>query len=115
MRFLCIYKPGMPESDAPPSQEEMAVMGKLIDEMSKAGVLLATEGGLPSSLEIDWGRIASARRRSPATRASPSAFSRARRSAMGELRAARAAPGLSRFALCAAAPATPRGPRPRAA
>jgi hypothetical protein len=27
----------------------MAAMGKLIDEMSKAGVLLATEGCLPSS------------------------------------------------------------------
>jgi hypothetical protein len=49
MRFLCIYRPGTPESDAPPTQEEMANMGKLIDDMAKAGVLLATEGCLPSS------------------------------------------------------------------
>ena len=48
MRFLCIYKPGTPESDAPPSQKEMAAMGRLIDDMAKAGVLLATEGCLPS-------------------------------------------------------------------
>jgi len=61
MRFLCIYRPGTPESDTPPSQEEMATMGKLIDDMAKAGVLLATEGCLPSSkgvrVRIDSGKF----------------------------------------------------------
>jgi hypothetical protein len=47
MRFLCIYKPGQPEG-SPPSQKMMAEMGNLITEMTKAGVLLATEGCLPS-------------------------------------------------------------------
>jgi hypothetical protein len=37
MKFLCLYKPGK-EDDRPPSQEEMATMGKLIDDMTKAGV-----------------------------------------------------------------------------
>jgi hypothetical protein len=49
MRFLCLYRPGTPESDKPPTREEMATMGKLIEDMTKAGVLLAVEGCLPSS------------------------------------------------------------------
>jgi len=49
MRYLCVYKSSRPETDRPPTQEEMAPMGKLIDEMAKAGVLLATEGCQPSS------------------------------------------------------------------
>ena len=48
MRFLCLYKPDKKEG-VPPSQHEMAEMGTLIDEMTKAGVLLATEGCQPSS------------------------------------------------------------------
>jgi hypothetical protein len=44
MRYLCVYRPQVAESDAPPSQEEMETMGKLIGDMAKAGVLLATEG-----------------------------------------------------------------------
>jgi hypothetical protein len=48
MRFLCIYRPGSPESEAPPTAEEQAKMGKLIDEMSKAGVLLTFEGCMVS-------------------------------------------------------------------
>ncbi len=60
MRFLCVYRPGTPESDAPPSQEEMTAMGKLIDEMTRAGVLLAAEGCLSSSrgarVRIDGGK-----------------------------------------------------------
>jgi hypothetical protein len=60
MRFLCVYKPGKPESDAPPTQEEMAKMGKLIDEMTRAGVLLTTEGCLSSSkgarVRVDAGK-----------------------------------------------------------
>jgi len=49
MRFLCVYKSGKPEG-VPPTQEEMASMGKLIGEAMQAGWLLSTEGCLPSSL-----------------------------------------------------------------
>ena len=48
MRFLSIYKTA--ERGVPPSQEEMATMGKLVEEGFKAGWLLATEGCLPSKL-----------------------------------------------------------------
>jgi hypothetical protein len=47
MRFLTIYK--AVERNAPPSNEEMAAMGKLIEDSMNAGVLLATEGCLPTS------------------------------------------------------------------
>src|ERR1700694_1362644 len=47
MRFLSIYR--TTESNEPPSPAHMAEMGKLIEEMTKAGVLLATEGCLSSS------------------------------------------------------------------
>jgi hypothetical protein len=47
MRFLCIYKPGGAEG-VPPTQQEMAEMGKLIEEAMKAGWLVTTEGCLPS-------------------------------------------------------------------
>ncbi len=61
MRFLCVYRPGAPERDTPPSEEEMGNMGKLIDEMTKAGVLLATEGCMPTSkgcrVRIDTGKF----------------------------------------------------------
>src|SRR3954465_5804687 len=50
MRFLCIYRPGTPETNTPPTAEEMAAMGQLIGDMAKAGVLLGAEGCLPSSL-----------------------------------------------------------------
>jgi hypothetical protein len=49
MRFLCVYKPSKPEG-APPSQQEMAEMGKLIEDFMKSGILIATEGCLPSAL-----------------------------------------------------------------
>jgi hypothetical protein len=48
MKFLSIYK--SIERNAPPSQEEMAKMGKLVEEGFKAGWLLATEGCLPTAL-----------------------------------------------------------------
>jgi hypothetical protein len=48
MRFLSIYK--TVERNTPPTQEEMAAMGKLIEEGMKAGWLLSTEGCLPSGL-----------------------------------------------------------------
>ena len=48
MRFLSIYK--TVERNTPPTQEEMAAMGKLIEEGMRAGWLLGTEGCLPSKL-----------------------------------------------------------------
>ena len=48
MRFLSIYK--SVERNTPPTQEEMAAMGKLIEEGMKKGWLLATEGCLPTNL-----------------------------------------------------------------
>lgn len=48
MRFLCLYKPAKPEG-TPPTQEEMEKMGKLIEQDMKSGILLATEGCLPSA------------------------------------------------------------------
>lgn len=48
MRFLSIYM--CPERNTPPSAEEMARMGKMVEEWMKSGKLLATEGCLPSAL-----------------------------------------------------------------
>jgi hypothetical protein len=48
MRFLSIYKTR--ERNTPPTPEEMATMGSLIEEGMKAGWLLGTEGCLPSQL-----------------------------------------------------------------
>ncbi|WP_109485725.1 YciI family protein [Occallatibacter savannae] len=48
MRFLSIYM--CPERNTPPSPDEMATMGKLVEDWMKSGKLLATEGCLPSSL-----------------------------------------------------------------
>jgi hypothetical protein len=48
MRFMVLYKPGK-ETDAPPSEREMADVGRLIEEMAKSGVLIATDGLQPSS------------------------------------------------------------------
>jgi hypothetical protein len=47
MRFLSIYK--SVETGLPPTQEEMARMGRLIEEGFKAGYLLSVEGCLPSA------------------------------------------------------------------
>jgi hypothetical protein len=49
MKFLCIYKPSKPEGTGP-TQDEMAKMGKLVEEWFTSGRLLATEGCLPSAL-----------------------------------------------------------------
>jgi hypothetical protein len=52
MRFMCIYRPAdtrKAEAGHPPDQDEVARMGQLIGDMIKAGVLLATDGLLPSS------------------------------------------------------------------
>jgi hypothetical protein len=48
MRFLSLYK--CPERNTPPTPEEMARMGKLIEEGLKSGKLLATEGCHPSAM-----------------------------------------------------------------
>lgn len=48
MRFLSIYK--AVERNTPPTPEEMAAMGKLVEEGMKAGWLLSTEGCLPTAL-----------------------------------------------------------------
>jgi hypothetical protein len=47
MRFLSVYK--TVETGLPPTQEEMATMGKLIEEGMKAGWLVAVEGCMPSA------------------------------------------------------------------
>jgi len=49
MRFLCLFKSDKPEG-TPPSEGEMTQMGKLIEESFKSGILVATEGCLPSAL-----------------------------------------------------------------
>jgi hypothetical protein len=48
MRFLSIYK--SPERNTPPSAEEMARMGKMVEDWMRSGKLLATEGCMHSSL-----------------------------------------------------------------
>ena len=48
MRYLGIYRPTAPEGTLP-TEHDLAAMGNLIEEMTKAGVLLATEGCQPSS------------------------------------------------------------------
>jgi hypothetical protein len=48
MRFLSIYK--TVERTTPPSPEEMARIGKMVEEGMKAGNLLATEGCMPTAL-----------------------------------------------------------------
>jgi hypothetical protein len=48
MKFLSIYS--HLERNTAPSQEEMASMGKLIEEGMKSGWLVATEGCLPTAL-----------------------------------------------------------------
>jgi hypothetical protein len=48
MKFISIFK--SVERGTPPTAEEMARMGKLVEEGMKAGWLLATEGCMPSAL-----------------------------------------------------------------
>ena len=47
MRFLSVYKTA--ETGAPPTPEEVARMGKLVEDGMKAGFLLAVEGCMPSA------------------------------------------------------------------
>ena len=59
MRFLSIYK--SVETNTPPTAEEMATMGKLVEEGMKAGFLLGVEGCLPSArgarVRLDHGKV----------------------------------------------------------
>jgi hypothetical protein len=59
MRYLCVYK--AEERNTPPSQEEFVAMGALIEEMNRAGVLLATNGCAPSAkgfrVRVDSGKF----------------------------------------------------------
>jgi hypothetical protein len=48
MRFLTLYK--TPETGVPPTPEKIAAMGRLIDDWTRAGVLVTTAGCLPSAL-----------------------------------------------------------------
>src|SRR5258707_13794351 len=48
MRFLCLYKSSKQEG-VPPTQQEMAEVGKFVEDWTEAGVLLASEGCLPSA------------------------------------------------------------------
>ena len=50
MRFLSLYK--TVETGVPPSAEEMARMGRLVEEGMKAGYLLAVEGCMPSATGV---------------------------------------------------------------
>ncbi len=50
MRFLSLYTPDPKAAAAPPNAEHMAEMGKLMDEMTNAGVLVATGAFLASSM-----------------------------------------------------------------
>lgn len=48
MKFLSIYK--TVERTTPPSPEEIAAMGKVVEQGFKEGWLLATEGCMPTAL-----------------------------------------------------------------
>lgn len=50
MRFLSIYKSR--ETGQPPTEQEMADMGRLIEKFMKSGELIATEGCLPTALGV---------------------------------------------------------------
>jgi len=49
MRFALLYKSGRPETNQPPSPKEMEAIGKLMQDMVHAGVLVGTEGFEPSA------------------------------------------------------------------
>jgi hypothetical protein len=59
MRFLSVFRTA--ETGQPPAPEHFAEMQKLIDEMTSAGVLLATEGCMPSAsgarIRLDQGKV----------------------------------------------------------
>jgi hypothetical protein len=50
MRFFSFYKPAL--DNLPPTPEKIAAMTKLIDDMRREGVLLATEGFMPNKDDV---------------------------------------------------------------
>jgi hypothetical protein len=52
MRFMMMSRDNASQMGTPPSPEFYAEMGKLLEEMTKAGVLLATGGLSPSPTRI---------------------------------------------------------------
>src|SRR5262245_10645876 len=54
MQFLSFYKPAH-RTDGPPSRELMAALGKLVEEQTKSGHLLATGGFLPPAVGLRVG------------------------------------------------------------
>lgn len=48
MRFMMLYKPGRDDGQ-PPSPEAFAKLNQLIEQQTKAGILIATDGLLPSA------------------------------------------------------------------
>ena len=64
MRFMMIYRPAATkdmEAGVPPTQRDTENMGAFIGEMAASGVLLATDGLLPSSrgalVRLDHGTV----------------------------------------------------------
>jgi len=49
MRFMTLYRPSKLR---PPTQEDMAAMGRFIEEMKAAGILLATDGIQPGGKHL---------------------------------------------------------------
>jgi hypothetical protein len=52
MRFFCIYKPDPSHIGKMPEPEHMKRIGKFVDEMTRSGVLLATEGFHPDAKDV---------------------------------------------------------------
>jgi hypothetical protein len=57
MRYLMIFRTD-PTKQKPPTENDMVVMGKFIDELATAGILLATDGLVPTSKEDARVRLA---------------------------------------------------------
>ena len=59
MRYLALYTPDKSRAGVPPTQEHMEQMGRLIEEMMKAGALITTGGLLPGGFRVksSGGRI----------------------------------------------------------
>jgi hypothetical protein len=52
MRYFSIFKPDPGAVGKIPSPEQQAAVGKLIEEMTRSGVLLATEGFMPDAKDV---------------------------------------------------------------
>jgi hypothetical protein len=48
MRFMMLYRSST-DSETPPTEQEMAEMGRFIEEVARTGKLIATDGLRPSS------------------------------------------------------------------